>query len=256
METLIDINQAIISIGKLPELVMPKGVCFETPNEKQLIRLYKYFYGGLEAWLKHLVLHQTLTPEAIFTDWKHFQGHAFLDASLLNLITGLHPRLSILQGSSQGDITPVEIWFYAMAINCEICLTNSGILGKSSITGKVDYQEHNLALLERFNEHEIRLQPAKENPDKPHSYEIDFKECPTTFLNTLASELASQDEDFDKDYWQPYDKTVKRWTRKIRENKYLQAACLLPSGELFFTGENKKIPSSVRNPGNKGFRLK
>jgi hypothetical protein len=253
METLIDINQAVVSISKLPELVLPKGVCFETPGEKQIINQCKYFYRGLEAWLKHFVLHKALAPEVIFTDWKHFQGRAVLDSSQLTLITGLYSRLPLLQESCPGDDAPVKIWFRVMAINCEIVLTKSGILGKSSLTGKVDYQKNNLALLERYNEHTIRIHPPEENSDAPPTDEIDFEESPETYLDALASQLASQDEDFDKDYWQPYYSTKKRWTRKIRENKHLQAGCLLPSGELFLTGENKKIPPSVRSSVSKGF---
>ncbi len=253
MEAQLSIDTAVRSISKLPELLIPKGVYFETPGEKQIINESKYFYRGLEEWLKHFILHKALTPEAIITDWKHFQGHAVLDSSLLTLITGLYPRHPLLQEACQGDDAPVVIWFYAMAINCEIALTNAGILGKPSLTGKVDYQKNNFALLERYNEHTIRLQPPKENPNALPTDEIDFKESPITALIALASKLASQDEGFDKDYWQPYYSTEKRWTRKIRENKHLQAGCLLPSGELFVTGENKKILPSVRSSISKGF---
>lgn len=252
-ETETNIDTAVNLISKLPELVIPTGVCFETPNEKQIINAFKYFYRGLAEWLKHLILHKTLDPQALYTDWKHYQGHAVLDSSLLTLITGLYPRTPVLQEVIQEDNAPVIIWFRAMTINCKTALTDAGILGKPSLTGKVDYQRHNLALLERYNESTIRLQAPKENPDILPTGEIDFEECPEAYLNTLASELASQDEDFDKDYWQPYYRTKKRWTRKIRENKHIQAACLLHSGELFVTGEKKKIPPSVRSSFGKGF---
>ena len=253
MEIQLSIDTAVRSVSKLPELVLPRGVYFEAPNEKQIINSCKYFYRGLEEWLKHFILHKALAPEAIFTDWKHFQGQAVLDSSLLTLITGLYPRHPLLQKACQQDDAPIIIWLHVMSINCETLLTDTGILGKSSLTGKVDYQRSNLALLERFNEHTIRIHPPKGNPDTLPTSEIDFKESPETYLEALASDLASQDEDFDKDYWRPYYNTKKRWTRKIRENKHLQAGCLLPSGELFLTGENKKIPPSVRSSISKGF---
>jgi hypothetical protein len=243
----LSINTAVKAISKLPELVIPREVVFETPEEQKIINNSKSFYRAKGEWLKHLVLHQALAPEAIFTTWKHFQGHAILDSSLLTLITGLHSRLPILQESCPRIDAPVVIWFQAMIINCRTTFIQEGLLGKSNIIGKVKWYQNELALLEVFNEHIIRIQPPKENPNAVPNGEIDFRERPETYLKTLASELASQDEDFDKDYWQPYSKTRKRWIRKIRDNKHLQMGCLLPSGELYITGGNKKIPSSVRH---------
>jgi hypothetical protein len=253
MKTEINLDTAVRSISTLPELLIPKDIFFESPSEKQIIIQCKYFYRGLEEWLKHLVLKQSLCSEALFTDWQHFQGHAVLESSSLNLITGLYPRVPLLQEACSGENAPVEIWFMRMFINCKIALMDCGILGKSSLTGKVDFQKNNFELLDRYNEHTIRVLSPEENADTPFIDELDFFESPDTVIIALASELASQDEDFDKDYWQPYYKTEKRWIRKIRENKHLQSGCLLPSGELMLTGVKKKIPPSVRSSVSKGF---
>ncbi len=242
----LSIDTAVRAISKLPELVMHKDVVFETREEQKIINNSKSFYRAKEEWLKHLVLHQALDSEAIFTDWKHFEGHAVLDSALLTLITGLYPRLPTLQESYPRIDAPVVIWFQAMIINCRTTFIQQGLLGKPSIIGKVEWHQNELTLLEVFNECIISIHPPEENSKALPIGEIDFRERPETYLQALASELASQDEDFDKDYWQPYYKTKKRWTRKIRDNKHLQRGCLLPSGELHITGGNKKIPSSVR----------
>lgn len=249
MDIQLNLEAAVKSVKYLPNLLLPKDVAFEMLGEKEIVRTYEYFYQGLELWLEHLVLHKTLAPEAIFTNWKHFQAHAELDTALLQLATGLHPRIPWLQENFTGEDGPTMLWFYAMSIKCRNTFIESGLLGKPSLSGKVEFQLHNLVLLDRLNEHSIHVYLPDKEVDTRITDRIQFTDCPETYLAMLASDLTRHDNDFAEGYWQPYERTKRRCTRKIRSNPKLQGGILLPNGELFRTGQDKKIPPSFRKKG-------
>jgi hypothetical protein len=252
MSNYLNIETAVKLVGQLPNLLL-KDIAFDNPNQEKVVKTYKYFYQGLELWLEHFVLHKSLVPEAFLTDWKHFQAHAQLDTALLHLATGLHPRNPWLQEVYSEENGPTLLWFHAIGSKCENTFKESGLLGKPCLVGKDDFHKNNLTLLDRLSEHSIRVYLPEQIVNTPITDEVQFTDCPVTYLAVLASHLAGYDEDFDKDYWQPYEKVTRRCTRKIRSNPKLQGGVLLPNGELFLTDHNKKIPAAVRKPKGKGF---
>lgn len=245
----INLESAVETIGRLPDMFIPAGINFDTKGERELIKMYKFFYKGKREWLKHFVLKQSLNPEVLISNWKYYKPHGMLASNRLNLITGLYPCSPELQQNDLGENAPIVIWLLSEWYDCEIALKESGILGKSKVAGKVDYLNTNFQLLDGLNQNTITLKEPDEGKENMPNALLDFKESPGYFLSVLAGELISQNSDFDKDYWQPYERCQKRWIRKIRDCKYLQTGCLLETGELFITGERKKIPDSVRYPG-------
>ncbi len=252
----IDIKVAVKTIGNLPSLLLPKGIEY-TSNEARVVKAYDFFFQGLEVWLQNLVLKQALNPAAMQTGWKHFQGHAAMDAALLNLISGLHPRVPSFQKACPEKEAPSIIWLVALAIDTANVLKESGLMldpdlvknnfyGRSILIGKNDYCLNNITLLDQWDE-QIRQETLTKTAKKKRTQAVyTWKDCPITYLCKVAAHQAKWDPDFDEQYWQPYSQITRYWTRKIRDNKILQAGCLLPNGDLFITGLGKKIPTSVK----------
>jgi hypothetical protein len=258
----INLESAVETIGILPDMFIPAGINFDTKGEREIIKHYRSVYKGLREWLKYLVLKQSLNPELImFKKWQYYEPHAKLSSSLLDLITGLYPRLPELQEDDLGENAPVLIWLESQRLECEIVLKGSGILDKPKIPGKVDFINEQFDFLDGLSQNILdgssqnaikRVDPNESRQENMWYVPLDFKEAPEAFLSALAAELASIDRNFDKDYWRPYEKCKKRWLREIRDNKYLQAGCVLETGELVMTGKGKKLPKPVRDSG-KGF---
>jgi len=245
----INLESAVEATGRLPDMLIPTGISFDNKAEREIIRKSKFFYKGIREWLRHFVLKESRNPEVLISHWKYYKPHAMLSSSLLNLITGLYPHCPELQNNDFGENAPILLWLLSERYDCEIVLKRSGILGKSQLTGVVELQDVNFQFLEGLNQNTITRKEPNEGQENIANALLDFEEAPEAYLAVLAAELASQDSDFDKDYWQPYERCQKRWIRKIRDCKYLQAGCLLETGELFLTGERKKIPNSVKYPG-------
>lgn len=251
----IDINVAVRTIGNLPSLLLPKDMKY-TKNELELVKAYEFFFQGQEVWLRNLVLKQALNPAAIETDWKHFQGHAAINAALLDLISGLHPRVPVFQEACPEKEAPSIIWLTAIALDTADALKSSGLmldpdvgddfLGYSTLLGKSEYCKFSQALLESCDESIRSNDPNKPSKKGKSQTVYNWKDDPITYLCKVATRQAMWNKDFDEQYWQPYSKTRRYWIRKIRDNKILQAACLLPNGDIFITGQGKKIPKSVK----------
>lgn len=227
------ITDAINKIEFLPHLILESiNIDFDTPTEKKIISLYKQRYKGLSLWLRHLVLKEGLVPEAKFSDLKHFRASAELNNAFLDLIVGLHSREAILQKFYD---SPVKLWFDSLWIDCNHVLSNSGLLGKTSIYGKNDFYLFNKLLLNTMDERVITP-----------SAMIDFEESPETYLSMLASNRIDYDSDFLNGYWIPFTKKKHYWERKIRDNKHLQLVGRLPNDQLFITGDKAKIPKAIK----------
>lgn len=238
-------EQVVTSIEFCFDHHLPKGVLFETPQEKTIIKTYRYFYKGLSVWLDHLVLRERLNPEAIFTSWQYFQPHAQIYAAYLDLLTGVHPRSFL----SEHFESPLQAWASLVYLQSKELVSNSGLLGLPVICGKSELSSNNLERLERLDDREITLVPPVGHEAKRTTRL--WHESPEDYLSVLASDIAEQDPNFDEEYWIPYRKALRRWERKIRDCKKLQTGCLLPSGELFVTGKGQKIPKQIKE--TKGF---
>ena len=237
----ITLEQVVEFVEVLFDYQLPKDILFETPAEKKLIKTYRYFYKGLRVWLEHLVLKKRLAPEAIFTDWKYYQPHAEIYDAHLVLIAGIHPRSSVYDHFDQ----PYHVWGSLMVHQCRQLISTSGLLGGNPVVhGKSETVSHNLARTKQFDNSEITMTPPVEGLwTKSTLY---WSESPVDYLVAVASNLAQNDRDFDEQHWIPYRRRVNLWRRKIRDCKSIQAAYILPSGELFVTEKGKKAPKHHR----------
>lgn len=235
------LEQIISLIELFPACHLPTEVLFDNPNEKTIIKTYRYFYKGLTVWLSHLAARKRLAPEAIFTNWKYYQPHAQIYAAYLELVTGVFHR-SILEGHFD---SPAHAWAALIYIQCKQVLSNSGLFGVPVIHGKVEITNHNLVRLKQFDQRELTLIPPANHEASKTT--ICWHEAPEDYLTALASDIAERDPDFDTNYWVPYRRSFSRWERSIRDCKKIQAAYLLPNRELFVTGKRQKIPKQFKD---------
>lgn len=241
------VGELISLIKFFPDCHLPKDILFESYNEKKLIKTYKNFYKGLSVWLEHLAAKKRLSLELVSTNWRYFEPHAQIHNAQLNLATGVHSR-SILYDYFE---SPVHVWGSLIYIECKDILNSSGLFGKPLIDGKVETIAHNLERHRRFDERKITAIPLLNHHEAGKSSTYSWDESPQDYLTVLASDIAQQDPDFDRDYWVSYKKTVSKWERKIRDCEWLQAGYLLPNGDLFITEKGKTIPKQFKS--QKGF---
>lgn len=239
--------EAVVSfVEVLFDQQLPKGVLFDEPGERRLIRQHQYFYKGLRMWFDHLILKQRLAPEAYLTDWKYYQPHAQIHAAQLELMTGVHDCSPV--AASYFD-SPVHMWGSMLVHQCQQTIRVSGLLGGNPIVcGKAELIGHNLARTVLYDNRDLTAIKSAETEGKPFT-RLYWHENPEDYLTVTASDIARLDPDFDAQYWIPYRKSVNMWQRKMRDCKRLQAGYVLPNGELFQTQKGRKTPKK-----SKGFQ--
>lgn len=244
----LDLKEIVKLVEFFPDYLLPQGIAFEMPNERKLIKAYRYYYKGIRVWLEHLVLKERLKPEAIDTDWKYFQPHAQINAALLDLATGVHARSWI----SDPDYfeSPAILWGNLLGIRVREALFESlGLTGVPALQGKVEFAEHNQLLLTEFDKTEsgrglLQVCPIEQQPSNST---LDWNCDAETYLISLASDIAKNDSNFDEAYWIPFRKSYSFWTRKIRNCEHLHTAYLLPNGDLFVTQKGQKLPKQLKS---------
>jgi len=245
----LDLASVVKFVEFFPDYLLPQNIAFEMPNERKLIKAYRYYYKGIKIWLEHLVLKERLNPEATDTDWKYFQPHAQIKAALLDLATGVH-ACSWIGDDHDYFESPLIMWGNLLAIQAREALFESlGLTGIPALQGKVEFAEHNLLLLKKFDETEpgrglLQVCPIEQQPSNST---LDWNCDAETYLISLASDIAKNDSDFDKAYWIPFRSSYSLWTRKIRDCEQLHTACLLPNGDLFMTQKGQKLPKQLRS---------
>lgn len=249
----LNLDTAINSIEFLVDLALPKGVLFDDLEEKNLIKAHKYACQSRSLWLKHLAGKKALSPEAVFTNQKYFQPHAELDNALLNLALGLHARIPQMQAFWHGENGATTMWFQALLIEQQKAFEGVGLLGKAEGFGKNEFYNRDSNLLDKFNEGSTEGCFSDQQNMDGFSHQLTFADSPETYLTTLGEYTARLDDDFLSEYWHPYYRSAKRWKRKLKDCKELQVAFLLPNRKLFVTGDNRKIPPSIKTNKSKGF---
>ena len=137
-------------------------------------------------------------------------------------------------------------------INAKNTLTTSGILGESTVFGKRAFRKNNSAVVANLKrsitENNLVLTEIKSTSEDKlveQTTIIDFTEDPEGYVAHFAAQEASNNPDFDRQFWKPYIKQRRLWNRKIDECSTLQLGCILPDGKLFTTGRKRKLPVSV-----------
>ena len=251
---------AVEKIAQLPKI-------FISEEARELIKLnqkvqegitkavdsFDFYYESKSLWLRHLVLKEALASEAINSDRQYFQPHAELSNNLLELIKGLHPRVSFLQ---QGAFPPQEEiiswWLMCETIKAKNAFTTSGILGKPTVFGKREFRKNNSAVIANLEEGILEnnlvlteIRSRSEDKLVEQTSIIDFTKEPEGYIAHFAAQEASRNHNFDRQFWKPYIKQRRFWDRKIDECSTLQLGCILPDGKLFTTGRRHKLPVSV-----------
>ena len=248
------LSDYISLISNLPSHFL-KDIVPATPGEKKLIVAFKNFYRAKAAWLEHLVLKKSLTPEAITTDWKYYKPHAQTSAILLRLAEGVQLQSWLGEYFDSHEY----LWAVTVVSQCNKALSYSGLVDKPQICGKKDWAEENLELLKNCEPQQKRFvltcPVSRKNAESTLDWNYDTK----TILIGAASDCARLNPNFDQEYWLPFKKDYSRWTYEIRNCKQLQGGCLLPNGELLVTDRRLPVEYKQELPlvtEKKGFKAR
>lgn len=217
----------IYSLASLPER---PDVLLTTNNEKQIFMGRRYRYKAISLWLQHLLLGEELAEEAFLTDMKHYQPLAEFAAAEFRLAVGVHPRSD--NPLIRNFKSPADLWFAIQQITSQKCLEHSGLTGVPLIESKRKVSNVTLQVIKDLENLSVFYQPN------------DIWELSAVLL-LEAQKIAKIDVDFQKDYFRPHLRVMKRINNKIKNSQHLQTAYLLPNGELFWTGKHTKLPKSL-----------
>lgn len=221
----------VYAIAELPER---PGILLTTDNEKQIFMAARYCCKAISLWLRHLLLGEVLAEEAFLTDIKHYQPLAEYVAAQFKLAVGVHPRSA--NPLIRSFKSPADLWFASQLILSQQCLEDKGLItGIPRIEGKRAGVKENLQAVERLEDLSVSV-----------SYQLDTKvENLSAILLLEAQEIAKTDIDFQKDYFRPHLRVMKRTANKRKNSKHLQSAYLLPDGEIFWTEKHTKLPKKM-----------
>lgn len=252
------LETAVDKIAQLPKILI-SGEAREIIKFNQKVQesiskavdSFDFYFRSKSLWLRHLVLKEGLAHEAINSERQYFQPHAELSNNLLELIKGLHPRSTFLQ--QEAFVPEEEIiawWLICETLKAKEAFSTSGILGESTIFGKIEFLDNNSAVVatldESISEGIVQLyQDCSTSSEQPTTV-LDFNKDPEGYIANLAAQKAIEDSSFETQYWKPYKKQRRKWDRAIYDCSYLQSGCILPDGKLFVTGHRRKLPKSVR----------
>lgn len=216
----------------LAELPEHPGILLTTDNEKQIFTGARHRYKAISLWLRHLLLGEVLAEKAFLTDIKHYQPIAEFVAAEFKLAVGVHPRSA--NPLIRSFKSPADLWFASQLILSQQCLEDDGLItGVPRIEGKRAGSKETLQVLERL-----------ENLSVSYQRHTNVENL-SAILLIEAQEIAKMDIDFQKDYFRPHLRVMKRTANKIKNSKHLQSAYLLPDGEVLWTEKDRKLPKKM-----------
>lgn len=216
----------------LAELPEHPGILLVTDNEKRFLKGARCRYKAISLWLRHLLLGEVLAEEAFLTNIKHYQPIAEFIAAEFKLAVGVHPRSA--NPLIRSFKSPADLWFASQVILSQQCLEDTGLItGVPRIEGKRAGFKENVQAIERLEDLSVSYQRHTN------------VENLSAILLIEAQEIAKTDIDFQKDYFRPHLRVMKRTGNKIKNSKHLQSAYLLPDGEVLWTEKDRKLPKKM-----------
>lgn len=233
----------ICAISTLPIKPMQPLV---TPNQQLLFRSLQFRYRAISCWLKHLLLGEALTSEAIETDMKYYQASAEASAALFRLVVAVHPR------SGHPDIrifeSPADLWLALEFQQSQGLMRIQGITGNSAIIkGKRAAYQGCIEILDKLSDLSL------EAPSSTFEAEefLNFKSS-DGYLKILtwlqARALATAEPSFDQEHFSKYIKEMKRCVNKIKNTKELPPAWIDEYGELLISKKHQPLPEAMGKP--------
>lgn len=217
----------VYAIAELPE---HPGILLTTNNEREIFEADRQSYRAVSMWLRHLLLGQALAEECFLTEMKHYQPKAEYIAAEFRLAVGVHPRSA--NPTIRSFESPAALWFAVQQSMSQQSLEDSGLTDTPLIESKRTAFDENIQAIELLENLSATYQPD------------DIGKLGSILL-LEAQEIAKVDLDFQKDYYRPHLRVVKRTNNKIKKSKYLQYAYLLPGGELFWTELGNRLPKNL-----------
>lgn len=219
-------------VYRLAELPEHPGILLVTNNERQFLKGARCRYKAISLWLRHLLLGEVLAEECFLTNAKHYQPIAEFVAAEFRLAVGVHPRSA--NPLIRSFKSPAELWFASQVILSQQCLEDAGLItGVPRIEGKRTGFKKSFQTIGRLEDLSV-------------SYQLDTNvENLSGILLAEAQEIAKTDIDFQKDYFRPHLRVMKRTGNKIRNSTYLKSAYLLPNGEVFWAEKHTKLPKKM-----------
>lgn len=220
------LEECVYEIAQLP-FNLP--ILLESEAEKQMSLITKQKYQSASLWLRHMLLGETLQPEAYQPPALNYKLFAKFLAATFHLATSVHSRtanpLFIFFPS------PTALWYFCVLTMSQNHLQYRGLTGVPYLLGKREVWEALVKLCSSLKS--LSYQPEPLPRIAVH---------PTIRLMLEAQAIAKTDNYFYRHHLVSYVQTIRQIAKTTKESKDIQFHWLLPDGRLFVTGEKKKLP--------------
>ncbi len=250
------LSQYLHFLIDFPEHLLASYQLVPTREQREFINEIKHEKFGMVAWLAHLWFNRgrKIPNDLSNTCLLAYRVDALLSDALLKLAEATCESSDLLLNqwdlrelgvNLDNDDKPGWLWFLCELGKWYIRIEDSGLgldLGIPELSnpikmiGKVKILENAKDFIDLLE----GIAPAEfTDSDQSNS---DPWSSPQLLLLSEAQKIAESDDDFARDYWEPYLKLFRRWTNEARKNKYVQAKRIRSDGSTHTTGKHHRIP--------------
>jgi hypothetical protein len=235
----ISLIEAIYLIAKLPFIEE-----WYTPDSKEIkeeLAAMNLQYASTARWLNYLML----DGEKPNDEENGYYWFALWAQRLHFIITGLDLMLVF-----ERPIARNYYWLLCLTSDSNSIVRNKGIesaieTGRSApnIFGKSETLKIQSCALQKYDlDRSPSAKQVKFSPIPKEQQQDYFFYHLRSFIEGLAFKTAKHNALFKKNHWNPYYEALVAFNDIVRKDVNYQLSYLLPSGDRFVTGKNKKLP--------------
>lgn len=232
----------LLALGRIQSLPTTESM---SEDAMEMLDKIKEYYNNVAYWLAYYFLtkgeiekelnidYQLLESWLFHTNLIVFKEAAEDELAMLKLIKEYRPKSWWAKTFDDCE----QQWFRIAMSNCWKDLSEQNILGNGQPLeiGKTEYVRKARRIDKLFKNNTITRSKAGD-PD------IDWTQNLETLFLDDAARIASDDDYFRENYWEPYFKQRTQLWNEIEDNEQIQREWITPSGTKFVTGNGRRIP--------------
>lgn len=196
-----------------------------TDGQKSVFFKMQRFNRGLRYWLNDLLL-----PDNVPKD--EFEEEFYYSRPLANYLYAFRTLCFQLQPKHpQLILNADKLWFYAAKEKVQRSISNTGLLGNSSVVTKA--------------EHINGMRDIVKSLQNLEAWFVGDVSAWETIL-LVAQETCWNSPTFEDEAFQPFLKKTLKYVEQIQQSDLFQIPYLTPDGEEYVTGKRVKVPKSLQ----------
>lgn len=226
----------------IAELPLHPPIILNTSAEQQLLQSHQLRNKSLSLFLRWIRLGESQSEVLLLPEIQGYEPLARFFDSLLTLAIETQPRTE--DGLIRAYESPAILWF-----SCFLLLSRDSfaqaLTGYPQPKGKKEAIKNARTCWQSLNQLEFFAQLNLKSQRTMTSCITGQRcSCLTSWLVLQAGKIASQDPSFDRKYYRPCLRALKKVVSSANERKDLQMMYIDSDGQLFTTKQSRKRPPS------------